>query len=222
MLDALPAFLCAVFQPFTYSVANGIYAGVGMSLVLFFTTGEFVQHVPSLQKCEEFPGAGPPAARSTSSLKEALEAGRPRQPEVRRGPSLMRAARASCAPPHALRLLRASSAGSLAETPRDREGSGRDDVRVRDRICDVGEAASREAIAVLQSAATFLGLDPDEVEALIEERLRAGRNAEAHFNGGIPGGESCAALAELAELEASEQTGAIDPNEAPLDIINII
>lgn len=41
--EALPAFLCAILQPFTYSVSNGIYAGVGMSFVLFFTTGSFLE-----------------------------------------------------------------------------------------------------------------------------------------------------------------------------------
>ncbi|CAK9103090.1 unnamed protein product [Durusdinium trenchii] len=52
MLDALPAFLCAVFQPFTYSVSNGIYAGVAMSFILFFTTGSFLAYIPSFQKTE--------------------------------------------------------------------------------------------------------------------------------------------------------------------------
>ena len=42
MLDAVPAFLCAIFQPFTYSVANGIYVGVSFSLILLFSTGSFV------------------------------------------------------------------------------------------------------------------------------------------------------------------------------------
>lgn len=46
MQDALPAFLCAVFQPFTYSVANGIYVGIGTSVVLFFTTGTFLKYLP--------------------------------------------------------------------------------------------------------------------------------------------------------------------------------
>merc|ERR1712190_7522 len=48
--EALPAFLCAVFQPFTYSVANGIYAGLGMSTVLFFTTGTFLTYLPNRRK----------------------------------------------------------------------------------------------------------------------------------------------------------------------------
>jgi len=48
--EALPAFLCAVFQPFTYSVANGIYAGLGMSAVLFFTTGTFLAYLPNRRK----------------------------------------------------------------------------------------------------------------------------------------------------------------------------
>lgn len=50
MQEALPAFLCAVFQPFTYSVSNGIFAGMTMSCVLFFTTGEFVTYMPGYRQ----------------------------------------------------------------------------------------------------------------------------------------------------------------------------
>jgi len=48
--EALPAFLCAIFQPFTFSVAHGINAGVGTSIVLFFTTGRFLLYMPGLRK----------------------------------------------------------------------------------------------------------------------------------------------------------------------------
>lgn len=39
---AVPAFLTMVIQPFTFSIANGIYAGLLFSALLFFLTGEFV------------------------------------------------------------------------------------------------------------------------------------------------------------------------------------
>lgn len=39
--EAVPAFLCAVLQPFTYNIENGIYAGIAASVVLFITTGDF-------------------------------------------------------------------------------------------------------------------------------------------------------------------------------------
>lgn len=42
-----------MFQPFTYSVSNGIYAGVGMSLILFFTTGAFVDFLPGAMRQKE-------------------------------------------------------------------------------------------------------------------------------------------------------------------------
>lgn len=54
-MDALPAFLCAIFQPFTYSVSNGIYAGVTMSFILFFSTGSFLAYIPSFQKPQTAP-----------------------------------------------------------------------------------------------------------------------------------------------------------------------
>eukprot|EP00798_Chlamydomonas_sp_ICE-L_P009765 gene9765-7644_t len=37
-----PPFLTIVVQPFTFSIANGIYAGLLMSLFLFFLTGNFI------------------------------------------------------------------------------------------------------------------------------------------------------------------------------------
>jgi hypothetical protein len=46
MLTAVPAFLTIVIQPFTFSIANGIYAGLVMSLLLFFLTGHFLDYLP--------------------------------------------------------------------------------------------------------------------------------------------------------------------------------
>ncbi|EFN53511.1 hypothetical protein CHLNCDRAFT_136863 [Chlorella variabilis] len=43
MLTAVPAFLTIVIQPFTFSIANGIYAGLTMSVLLFFLTGQFLE-----------------------------------------------------------------------------------------------------------------------------------------------------------------------------------
>jgi hypothetical protein len=42
MLVAVPAFLTIVVQPFTFSIANGIYAGLVMSALVYFLTGTFV------------------------------------------------------------------------------------------------------------------------------------------------------------------------------------
>eukprot|EP00931_Biecheleriopsis_adriatica_P082565 TRINITY_DN56020_c0_g1_i1.p1 TRINITY_DN56020_c0_g1~~TRINITY_DN56020_c0_g1_i1.p1 ORF type:complete len:143 (-),score=11.41 TRINITY_DN56020_c0_g1_i1:15-395(-) len=43
---ALPAFLCAVLQPFTGNVGDGIYAGIACSFLLFVTTGAFLTLLP--------------------------------------------------------------------------------------------------------------------------------------------------------------------------------
>lgn len=42
MVTAVPAFLTIVIQPFTFSIANGIYAGLVMSLLLYILTGSFM------------------------------------------------------------------------------------------------------------------------------------------------------------------------------------
>ncbi|KAI8466102.1 MAG: permease family-domain-containing protein [Monoraphidium minutum] len=42
MLTAVPAFLTIVIQPFTFSIANGIYAGLLMSALVYLLTGAFV------------------------------------------------------------------------------------------------------------------------------------------------------------------------------------
>mmetsp|Transcript_56105 Transcript_56105/g.156318 ORF Transcript_56105/g.156318 Transcript_56105/m.156318 type:complete len:464 (-) Transcript_56105:357-1748(-) len=50
---ALPAFLCAILQPFTGSVGDGIYAGLACSFVLFLTTGAFMAIFPERQQPAE-------------------------------------------------------------------------------------------------------------------------------------------------------------------------
>lgn len=45
---AVPAFLTMVIQPFTFSIANGIYAGLLFSILLFFLTGDFVPYFREL------------------------------------------------------------------------------------------------------------------------------------------------------------------------------
>jgi hypothetical protein len=42
MLVAVPAFLTIVIQPFTFSIANGIYAGLIMSALVYLLTGAFI------------------------------------------------------------------------------------------------------------------------------------------------------------------------------------
>lgn len=48
MKTAIPAFLTIVIQPFTFSIANGIYAGLLFSFLLFFLTGDFLSVLKQL------------------------------------------------------------------------------------------------------------------------------------------------------------------------------
>lgn len=48
MTVAVPAFLTMVVQPFTFSIANGIYAGLLFSFALFILTGDFIPYVRDL------------------------------------------------------------------------------------------------------------------------------------------------------------------------------
>lgn len=53
MMTAVPAFLTIVIQPFTFSIANGIYAGLVMSVLLFILTGSFIDYFKGLAKGKE-------------------------------------------------------------------------------------------------------------------------------------------------------------------------
>lgn len=44
MPSAVPAFLTMIIQPFTFSIANGIYAGLIFSLLLFICTGDVIPY----------------------------------------------------------------------------------------------------------------------------------------------------------------------------------
>jgi AGZA family xanthine/uracil permease-like MFS transporter len=63
MMTAVPAFLTIVIQPFTFSIANGIYAGLVMSILLYLLTGTFLETLG-------FTGFG----RSKEEVAEDLEA----------------------------------------------------------------------------------------------------------------------------------------------------
>jgi xanthine/uracil/vitamin C permease (AzgA family) len=45
MPTAVPCFLTIIFQPFTLSMANGIYAGLASRLVLFLLCGEALARI---------------------------------------------------------------------------------------------------------------------------------------------------------------------------------
>jgi len=156
--DALPAFLCAVFQPFTYSVANGIFAGVGVSCVLFFTTGGFIPYMPGLQrlllgrevakqKVEDAPG-------QTSDIPSPVKT-----------PDTMER--------HGLGMIRGRSDPAFAD--------------FRDKLHDVGMGTTEQATWIIHEVAAHLGFDADAAQRIFEERMTAERNVKTHLAGGIPG-----------------------------------
>lgn len=54
MLTAVPAFLTIVIQPFTFSIANGIYSGLVMAVLLWVLTGQFMEYIsPAKEVIEE-------------------------------------------------------------------------------------------------------------------------------------------------------------------------
>eukprot|EP00882_Tetradesmus_deserticola_P012528 GHRQ01013280.1.p1 GENE.GHRQ01013280.1~~GHRQ01013280.1.p1 ORF type:complete len:294 (+),score=81.64 GHRQ01013280.1:419-1300(+) len=65
MMTAVPAFLTIVIQPFTFSIANGIYAGLVMSMLLYVLTGSFLETLG-------FGGFG--ASKGAGDAQEDLEA----------------------------------------------------------------------------------------------------------------------------------------------------
>ncbi len=48
MTVALPGFLTMVVQPFTFSIANGIYAGLAFSFILWVLSGDFISDLRNL------------------------------------------------------------------------------------------------------------------------------------------------------------------------------
>ena len=50
MLVAMPAFLCIVMMPFTYSIANGIFFGLGSYLVLYISSGALFRKLGILKE----------------------------------------------------------------------------------------------------------------------------------------------------------------------------
>ncbi|GAB4815919.1 hypothetical protein N2152v2_002965 [Parachlorella kessleri] len=92
MLSAVPAFLTIVIQPFTFSIANGIYAGLAMSLLLFLLTGQFLEVLPGLRHRKWVVGGsqGAPGDAGAADLEARLllPAGSPRYHDGGRGGSV--------------------------------------------------------------------------------------------------------------------------------------
>jgi AGZA family xanthine/uracil permease-like MFS transporter len=71
MLTAVPAFLTIVIQPFTFSIANGIYAGLAMTVLLWLLTGTFLQDF-SAAKAAFYESGGSLAAAAGADLETPL------------------------------------------------------------------------------------------------------------------------------------------------------
>ena len=186
MLDALPAFLCAIFQPFTYSVSNGIYAGCGMSIVLFFSTGNFLSYCPSLQtssgdsKDKILGETTSPALHMQRSMVglEDEEAGESGEGQLPIESPLVKAMHRYC-----------------EGGPFGLEDANEADFRTR--LIHLGITSKYEALHFIEEASKFVGLDPAKMMEVVSERLEAGRNVESHYMGGIPGVETARTNQEL-------------------------
>ena len=180
MLDALPAFLCAIFQPFTYSVSNGIYAGCGMSIILFFTTGTFLSYCPTLRTY-----AGTPRASLLGETTPQLQMQRSFESM---GVSDCEVGVTGAQLPIESPLVKAMhhycEGGSfgLDEDTNDHD--------FRAKLIHLGISSKYEALHFIEEASKFVGLDPAKMMEVVSERLEAGRNVESHYMGGFPGVET--------------------------------
>jgi len=171
MHEALPAFMCAIFQPFTYSVSNGIYAGISLAIVLFFTTGSFLSYLPSRVK-------NPPQLNPSVLNKIALD------------PSVLNeiareTGRASAAPTN---LGRYSKHHSMFKCMSEIATHDDQPVGFPKFMSKVDSFTHDKALKAIGSTASLFGLDKTEVEGVAEDRLlNSDRNLEGHCFGGISG-----------------------------------
>jgi len=172
---ALPAFMCAIFQPFTFSVAHGINAGLGMSLVLFFSTGQFVRYMPSLQK--RF-GLTDTYADNSSTMGSFSRQVSDSRDERRFHPRLNRP---SSEPVLVQQEDQVELIQHLATYPGHPSSSDEADPSlqvlgsVRQPLHSLGVGARRNAEQLVDQVAEFIGFDKDAVHAIFEERLESGR-----------------------------------------------
>lgn len=187
MIDALPAFLCAVFQPFTYSVSNGIYAGIAASFMLFFTTGEFLSYLPGRTTAQTEHTPGTPY--SVNAFHRG-DSGRP---------SLL-ASTPEVSPSHRARR-------ALVTLTPDGSPRYRTTCEEKGTVSEIGARSRRQAMSLIEKSCSVLGLDKDAIMKVVEERMQGGgRCAEENFFGGISGrvaarrGFSCKSIDQQALL----------------------
>ena len=196
ILDALPAFLCAIFQPFTYSVSNGIYAGCGMSIILFFSTGTFLSFCPSLHmyaRATKRDILGEPTGQLHSRQTSLESAG---AEEVAAG---------AIESPVVKAMHRYCGGASFGLD----EDAG--DLDIRTKLVRLGITSKYEALHLIEEASKFVGLDPAKMLEVVSERLEAGRNVESHYMGGVPGFETARTSQELHHLLPRRHSEQLDP-----------
>jgi len=233
--EALPAFLCAVFPPFTYSVANGIYAGLGMSIVLFFTTGTFMAYLPGHRKQleedvksstqiseQDLHGMARSKKRQTVILQSiAKQSGMHSNtsPQVQKEQSALET-QETChrlRPRHQSQVILQQKFGFSEDDLNNLQGgysSEREleETAARGALARTGRESRLKAMSLIERAAQMVGLDPDEIHKVVEERMLGGaRNVEAHFSSGIAGWE-----AEMAKAVQSASSN-MHPGPVSLD-----
>lgn len=172
MQAALPAFLCAIFQPFTHSVANGIYVGLGTSILLFFTTGDFLHYLPG---------------RAKHTVEEPLLVGS--QPTLGKRKTMTRRRTES---------MTGVSSDTLAHADDEATGMAYGD----SRISHMGRSARMAGTEFIANLASKLGFDHDHIAEVVEQRILAGaRDVEGHWCGGVGGAEATMAAEELDHFE---------------------
>ena len=196
MLDALPAFLCAIFQPFTYSVSNGIYAGCGMSIILFFSTGTFLSYCPTLRM-----HAADSKVGILGEPKLHLERQRSESSALLDTETGVVADQVAIESPLVKAMHRYCDGG-----PFGLEEDMDDDSDIRTKLIHLGISSKYEALHFIEQASKFVGLDPAKMMAVVSERLEAGRNVESHYMGGIPGFETAQTNQELMHQHALTRT----------------
>jgi hypothetical protein len=156
---ALPAFLCAIFQPFTFSVAHGINVGLVTSFVLFFTTGEFISYMPALQKRYGLAAVKAPSEEHVGSATSSQPTS-----NMEDDPSLQ-----GLGPlPH---FEAATSSQPTSNIQNDPSFQGLGPLCIRRPFHQIGSNADKQASAFIEKVSSCIGFDTNAVQHLVEERL---------------------------------------------------
>jgi hypothetical protein len=194
MQEALPAFMCAIFQPFTYSVSNGIYAGISLAFVLFFTTGSFLSYLPGR--------ADSPRKRDSSPLNSLAPTDR------------YASYNSYSLPAPAQQLPQLSVFKCVSDSEIMNATGDEDSVGLPRLISKMDSFTHKAALKAISSTGSLLGLDKAGVEGVVEDRLlHASRNLEGHCFGGISvcdAEQTCRTLQESVS-DLADLIGLVEP-----------